>query len=113
MLAWASAGGKAGIWPLEIDFLLRNTLISLYKLHFCIILPLPEVLLSPHRNWSWDAHVSWLHDQRQLSLKQHDQFLQFQHAIKALEGMKEEDEYSTYVANKPQMKDSNAVCIYI
>ena len=38
--------GKASICPLEIDFLLRNTLILLYKLHFCIILPLPEVLPS-------------------------------------------------------------------
>ena len=55
MLAWASAGGKAGTCPLEIDFLLRNTLISLYKLHFRIILPLPEVL--PPGNWSRDAHV--------------------------------------------------------
>ena len=44
MLAWASAVGKAGICSLEIDFLLRNKLILLYKLHFCKILPLSEVL---------------------------------------------------------------------
>ena len=63
-------GGKAGIYPLEIDFLLRNTLILLYKLHFCIILPLPEVLHHPG-NWSRDAHICWLHHQRQSSFKQH------------------------------------------
>ena len=70
MLAWASVGGKAGIHSLEIEFLLRNTLISLHKLHFRIILPLPEVLPLPG-NWSRDAHVCWLHHQRQSPLKQH------------------------------------------
>ena len=69
MLTWASAGGKAGIHPLEIEFLLRNTLISLYKLHFRIILPLSKVLPLPG-NWSRDAHVCWLHHQHQSPLKQ-------------------------------------------
>ena len=39
--------GKVGTHPLEINFLLKNTLILLYKLHFRIILPGPEVLPPP------------------------------------------------------------------
>ena len=94
MLAWASAGGKADISPLEIDFLLRNTLISLYKLRFRIILPLPEVLHPLEIGHGTPMYAGFITNVNRRSNNVN------QHAIKALESMKKEDEYSNYIANK-------------
>ena len=101
-------GGKAGIYPLEIDFLLRNTLILLYKLQFCIILPLPEVYTTLEIGHGTHMYAGFITNVNRRSNNIN------QHAINALETMKKEDEYSNYVANKTtKMKDSNAVYIYI
>ena len=99
MLAWVSAGGKAGICSLEIDFLLQNTLISLYKLHFRKILPLPEVLPLPLEiGYGTPMYASFITNVNRRSNNVN------QHAINALESMKEEDEYSNYIANKTTNK---------
>ena len=100
MLAWASAGGKAGICSREIDFLFRNTLISLYKLHFRKILPLPEVLPLPllEIGYGTPIYASFITNVNRRSNNIN------QHAINALESMKEEDEYSNYIANKTTNK---------
>ena len=95
MLPWASDGGKAGICPLQIDFLLKITLISLYKLHFRIILPLPEVLPPPLEiGYGTPMYVGFITNVNRRSNNVN------QHAINALESMKEENEYSNYVVNK-------------
>ena len=88
-------GFKAGICPLEIDFLLRNTLISLYELHFCKILPPPKVVPLPleigHRT---PMYAGFITNVNRCSNNVN------QLAINALECMKKEEEYSNYVANK-------------
>ena len=67
----------------------------LYKLHFHIILILPEVLPLPleigHGTPMYAGFITNVN---------HHLNNANQHAINALESMKEEDEYSNYVANK-------------
>ena len=87
-------GAKRAYAPMEINFLLRNTLISQYKLHFCIILPLPEVFTPLKIGHGTPMYAGFINNVNRRSNNVN------QHAINALESMKEEDEYSNYVANK-------------
>ena len=98
MLAWASAGGQSGHMLLEIDFLLRNTLISLYKLHFRKIVPLLEVLPPLEIGYGTPTYASFITNVNRRSNNVN------QHAINALESMKNEDKYSNYIANKATNK---------
>ena len=99
-MAWASAGGQSGhMLPDLIDFLLRNTLISLYKLHFRKILPLPEVLPPPLKiGYGTLMYAGFITNVNRRSNNVN------QHAINVLESMKDEDEYSNYIANKTTNK---------
>ena len=90
--------GQSGHMLLEIDFLLRNTSISLYKLHFCKTLPLPEVLPPLEIGYGMLMYTGFITNVNCRSNNVN------QHAINALESMKYEDEYSNYIANKTTNK---------
>ena len=75
-----------------------------YKLHFRIIRSLPEVLSPLEIGHGTPMYAGFITNvnRRSDNVNQH-----------ALESMKEEDKYSNTSLIKPQLKDSNAVYIYV
>ena len=68
--------------------------MSLYKLHFCKILPLPEILPPLEIGYGTPMYASFITNVNRRSNNVN------QHAINALESMKDKDEYSNYGVNK-------------